>query len=155
MLFTGIMLTTSRIDVEEDMAYLYDVYILCQENVYRDYETCVLDQIQPCLPTYTKQARYNGRDVYLLEWNNLKNWSSVPSQTTREINVIREWVHGYVSNKHSRDGDGIQLICICEGETVVESVSNYVDTMPMDFYAEMHIHRPEGLEWKKLYSMEY
>lgn len=141
---------TSRIDVEEDMAYLYDVYILCQENPYRDYETCVLEQIPACLPTYTKQARYNGRDVYLLEWNNLKNWSSVPSQTTREINVIREWVHGYVSNKHSSDGDGIELVCICEGKVVSESVSNYVDTMPLDFCAEMHIHRPEGLEWKEL-----
>lgn len=137
------------------MALLYDVYIMCQENAFRDYESYILDKIQSCLPTYTRKTRYKYADLYLLEWHSIKDWSQTPSQTTREINVIREWVSDYVNNRrHAKDGDGMSLICICEGESVVESASNYVDSMPSDFYAEMQIHRPEDLEWKELYSTQ-
>lgn len=85
-------------------------------------------------------------------WNGIISRIGALFQVRRPVKSMSsgEWVHGYVSNKHSSDGDGIELICICEGKVVSESVSNYVDTMPLDFCAKMHIHRPEGLEWKEL-----
>lgn len=127
------------------MAVLYDIYVMCQEHAYQDFKMFVQDRMQHCEPDMIRHSVCEGRDVYVLEWRNFKGWDVSPSYASHEANVLREWIYGYVNMNRPLDGDGMDFVCICEGESVVEHARNNVSSMPLDFYAHMVIHLPEDL----------
>lgn len=125
---------------------LYDIYVMCQEHAYQDFKMFVQNRMQPCEPDMIRHSVCEGCDVYVLEWRNFKGWDISPSYAAHEANVLREWIYGYVNmNRRPLDGDGMDFVCICEGESVVEHARNCVSSLPLDFYAHMVIHLPEDL----------
>ena len=127
------------------MAALYDLYVMCQEHAYQDFKMFVEESIHPYEPNMIRHSVNEGFDVYVLEWRNFKGWDVSPCDSSHEANVLRKWIYGYTNLNKPFDGDGMDFVCVCEGESIIESARNNISSMPLDFYAHMVIHLPEDL----------